>query len=155
MAVNCGKCKGQHANVAEVKECYVRNGGRANQGGKSAASRRSTIDETPTTVDSPATHSRPAQESEITSVPQFTMSDRPCIHGIDEVTCSICKVAGLPDVYISGGGSKFHARPDCAALLKGQQRVKSRNGVTEPIERVVRGSAKVAKRDPCRTCHPK
>ena len=82
------------------------------------------------------------------------MNDELCRHELYLETCSICKGDALPDVYISGGGIRFHSRPDCETLLEGQEQVRQKGGDVSPIERVGRGSARLLDRDPCRNCKP-
>ncbi|MGI8807173.1 MAG: hypothetical protein ACR2KK_04930 [Acidimicrobiales bacterium] len=77
-----------------------------------------------------------------------------CRHELPAGACSICKHDGRPAVYLTAGGSRFHARRDCPGLLDGQRHIEGRGGTTEPIETVVRGSARLEGRDGCLVCAP-
>jgi hypothetical protein len=70
------------------------------------------------------------------------------------LTCSICKNDDRPSVYLTAGGIRYHARPDCPALIEGQRLVEARGGTTEPIEIVHRGSSRLEGRDACLICIP-
>lgn len=88
------------------------------------------------------------------AVPVVEILDDTCRHDLPLGTCSICKYDDRPSVYITAGGVRFHARPDCPALREGQRHVDARGGTTEPIEMVHRGSERLEGRDPCLTCAP-
>jgi hypothetical protein len=77
-----------------------------------------------------------------------------CKHGLDQVTCSICRNAEKPGVYITFGGTRYHRRPDCEALQKGQSEVLARGGTPETVRVAHLGSADLVGRDPCKTCEP-
>jgi hypothetical protein len=81
-------------------------------------------------------------------------TDDVCRHELALGTCSICRYDNRPAVYTTGGGSHYHRRPDCPALLDGQRRIEAAGGTTEPIEMVHRGSARLEGRDPCLRCAP-
>jgi hypothetical protein len=68
--------------------------------------------------------------------------------------CARCKPSDLPDtVYMTSGGSAFHATKLCRYLIEGQQKVADRGGTPAPIESVHRN---VASRgySPCLLCFP-
>jgi hypothetical protein len=104
---------------------------------------RPAVDTVPPTVAPPAA-----------VVPVVEIVDDTCRHDLSLGTCSICKFDDRPAVYITAGGVRFHARPDCPALREGQRHVDARGGTTEPIEMVHRGSERLEGRDPCLTCTP-
>lgn len=81
-------------------------------------------------------------------------TDELCRHELSLGTCSVCKYDDRPAVYTTAGGSHYHRRPECSALLDGQRRVEAAGGTTEPIEMVHRGSARLEGRDPCLRCAP-
>jgi hypothetical protein len=82
------------------------------------------------------------------------VTDDVCRHELALGTCSICKNDDRPAVYITAGGSHYHRRPDCPALLDGQRRIESTGGAAAAIEMVHRGSARLEGRDPCLRCAP-
>jgi hypothetical protein len=92
------------------------------------------------------------QDSDPEAVVEVT--DDVCRHELALGTCSICKKDGRPAVYTTSGGSHYHRRPDCPALLDGQRRIESAGGVTAAIEMLHRGSARLEGRDPCLRCAP-
>jgi hypothetical protein len=77
-----------------------------------------------------------------------------CIHRVQRAKCVRCtpSVQGKY-VYITGGGTAFHAHPDCTALVRGQRKVERRGGWPEQIEAVGRFAA-ARVRTPCGTCKP-
>jgi hypothetical protein len=81
-------------------------------------------------------------------------SDEPCIHDLTVRTCSICLRSDLPPVFVTGGGTRYHATEKCSALLEGQQQVLAHGGTPDAIRQTRLGSAMVDGRDPCRTCRP-
>lgn len=96
----------------------------------------------------------PAIAPPAAAVPVVEILDDTCRHDLPLGTCSICKFDDRPSVYVTAGGVRFHARPDCPALREGQRHVDARGGTTEPIEMVHRGSERLEGRDPCLTCAP-
>jgi hypothetical protein len=74
-----------------------------------------------------------------------------CKHGLLPVTCSYCR-AGDGIVYISGGGTAYHARRDCPSLEKGQNQVDNRGGTRAVVKAVRMGSPELDDRRPCLTC---
>jgi hypothetical protein len=101
-------------------------------------------------VQGPAASEQPSSPS--ATVVEVT--DDRCRHELATGTCAICRHDDRPSVYLTAGGIRFHATPDCAALLEGQRHVAARGGTTEPIEMVHRGSARLEGRDPCLQCNP-
>jgi hypothetical protein len=85
---------------------------------------------------------------------RFSGTDELCRHELSLGTCSVYKYDDRPAVYTTAGGSHYHRRPDCSALLDGQRRVEAAGGTTEPIEMVHRGSARLEGRDRCLRCAP-
>lgn len=78
-------------------------------------------------------------------------SSAACKHEIvPAASCTLCAQEDRPHVYVTGGGTRYHATPHCSALVKGQRRV----GTPEPIETAALGSTKVEGRSACRTCKP-
>ena len=75
-----------------------------------------------------------------------------CIHDLTHETCSICREAGKPPVYISAGGSRYHLRRDCSSLQSGQATVDARGGEVAPVTIARLGTADVEGRDACKTC---
>ncbi len=74
-----------------------------------------------------------------------------CMHELDPTTCSVCKYANLPPVYVCGRSGPWHADIDCADLAKERAAVEKRNGVMVPL--VARpGSPAVEGRKPCPAC---
>lgn len=79
------------------------------------------------------------------------MSDQ-CIHEMDQSECSICKPSQYgARVFTTDGGSVFHSRQDCPALMEGQQLVEDRHGEVAAVRAVAPGIAEESRR-PCRTC---
>ena len=73
-----------------------------------------------------------------------------CMHGmVPASTCAICKNSSTT-VYISDGGMKYHATPDCSALAEGQNQQLN----PAPVRGVNLGSLQLLSRNPCRTCRP-
>lgn len=81
--------------------------------------------------------------------------DDECLHGLLLGTCKHCALDALPNVFITGGGTHYHARSDCPALAVGQRLVEERGGTPDPIEQVHRGSARLEGRSACKTCRPR
>lgn len=75
-----------------------------------------------------------------------------CKHGLDTLTCSICRNAERPAVYITSGGIRYHKTPDCEALCKGQDDVLRRGGSPDSVRVARLGSSDLDGRDPCKTC---
>ena len=73
-----------------------------------------------------------------------------CVHNIVPASaCSLCKNRQTT-VYLSEGGMKYHATPDCSALAEGQRQQLN----PSPIRGVTLGSSELLSRNPCRTCRP-
>ena len=69
--------------------------------------------------------------------------------------CHRCKPKPFPkEVFISGGGSAFHASLDCSGLRDGQRAIEQRGGTSAPVESVYRevGIGRGCK--PCLLCFP-
>jgi hypothetical protein len=77
-----------------------------------------------------------------------------CKHGLELVTCSICRNAEKPGVYITSGGIRYHKTPNCEALRKGQEEVIARGGTPDAVRVAHLGSSDLDSRDPCKTCMP-
>lgn len=79
-----------------------------------------------------------------------------CVHieGGHPDWCTLCRNSGLGSVYITAGGSHYHASPKCAALRAGQAEVASRGGTPGIIETATLGSSITANRWPCAACTP-
>jgi len=76
-----------------------------------------------------------------------------CTHGITRPKCLVCDGAkGF--VYLTGGGTHFHATPKCRALAEGQEKVRQRGGNPEAIEAIHSASRDLERRDPCKICAP-
>lgn len=77
-----------------------------------------------------------------------------CVHLLPRGQCVDCKHRG-EIVYVTDGGTAYHATPQCSALLAGQDDVLARGGklgklrVVSPIEALAGG-----RRRPCYTCRP-
>lgn len=75
-----------------------------------------------------------------------------CEHGVKRGKCVLCDgTSGY--LYFTGGGTSYHASPECPSLVKGQQHVAQRGGSPEQIE-AVRSARSAAPRRACRTCRP-
>ncbi len=75
-----------------------------------------------------------------------------CIHGLHRPTCATCAHRDEPVVYVSSGGTVFHQRRDCPALVRGQDIVAERGGQLGDVKRVPLRSAERDGRRACRTC---
>jgi len=64
--------------------------------------------------------------------------------------CSICRSANKKTVYISAGGTRYHATRHCTALQEGQAMVET----PAPVVPAKLGTAAVEGRSPCKTCKP-
>jgi len=75
-----------------------------------------------------------------------------CPHGLEKSFCHTCL---HPDhVYVSGGGSAYHRRPDCRAMRHGQDRIERSGGITAAIQRVSQSRAEGMGRRRCARCFP-
>lgn len=75
-----------------------------------------------------------------------------CRHSIKVDRCVVCTPGLTGYLYSTGGGTHFHTTPACGSLASGQENVRRRGGVTEPIEPVHSLSGKIEGLDPCRGC---
>lgn len=79
-----------------------------------------------------------------------------CSHEMLPGQCSQCeaKASAFPEwVYMTMGGSRrYHRRPDCEAMLEGQEMVHDRGGETAEVREVSRVTAESAGKTPCRSC---
>lgn len=79
-----------------------------------------------------------------------------CAHGMLPGQCSQCgaKSSELPEwVYMTMGGSRrYHRRPDCEAMLEGQEMVHDRGGEMAEVRQVSRVTAEGKGKTPCRRC---
>jgi hypothetical protein len=97
-------------------------------------------------------HPTPARPQESGSAE--LSSDVPCRHDLTLETCTFCKNDGRPSVFMSWGGSRYHASPTCPSLVAGQHEVEQRHGEVSKIINVRPGSEILEGRDPCKTCRP-
>jgi hypothetical protein len=97
-------------------------------------------------------HPTPARPQESGSAE--LSSDVPCRHDLTLETCTFCKNDGRPSVFMSWGGSRYHASPTCPSLVAGQHEVEQRHGEVSEIINVRPGSEILEGRDPCKTCRP-
>lgn len=75
-----------------------------------------------------------------------------CDHSIERPKRNVCDGAS-GYLYFTGGGSSYHATPECKALRKGQAQVDARGGAPEQVQ-AVRTIRSTNGRRPCRTCKP-
>lgn len=73
----------------------------------------------------------------------------------DLAFCGRCRPRALPDrVFITGGGSAFHATEACKFLVSGQQRVAPRSGAVGLVEAAALQVAIGRGYFPCQGCLP-
>lgn len=75
-----------------------------------------------------------------------------CRHSIKVERCVVCTPGLTGYLYCTGGGTHFHTTPACGSLAQGQEKVRRRGGVTEPIQPVHSLSGAIEGLDPCATC---
>ena len=75
-----------------------------------------------------------------------------CMHELDPSTCSVCKYANLPPVYVFGRSTHYHATADCTALQAEQAGVKKRGGTVTAVVVARPGSAALDGRTLCAVC---
>lgn len=80
-----------------------------------------------------------------------TMSEL-CVHELDPATCSVCKNLGLPPVFVSGRGKKYHVDRDCKTLASDRAAATKRGATAAPITAARPGSSVVEGRVACTTC---
>ena len=77
-----------------------------------------------------------------------------CKHGCCKGSARHVEFDQVTGVYITSGGTHYHARASCYGLSSGQDLVDARAGTTAPIIAVSRFSDEIDDRDPCAVCRP-
>ena len=82
----------------------------------------------------------------------MTSTTELCMHELDPSTCSVCKYADMPPVYVFGRNGPYHTNAECDALRAEQDGVKKRGGVMGSVVVARPGSAALDGRTACEAC---